>query len=215
MYLQYIDKVRPFFGSEGFIYNSKLQAFVKKNGDIEDRFIVAKDRTIQVRLEYGIQFKTVNEIYARILGVKASNSWNTIFIGNSAMDNSILIFFITSDEEINSGVKQTLRAYQKYALPYFNQYSSLEALDHLLNNEDLDLDKIDNLKYHNNELESIMMGLITAKLLGRQDYNDIEKKRWFLLKENLREDIYKESEEKILKVREFDVEPFKKKLKLI
>jgi hypothetical protein len=204
LYSLFIEQMTPYFEKNKFEFKKGLQGFVTKFEEGEMRFYTILDRSIQIRMSYGIKFKEVDQIFSKIFNIKDKPAYNTIYVNLlNTLDNDESDFLITNKEEVQMGLKKTIEVYEQLASVYFKTYNSLQSLNDLLNDQEIYYNKIGNNKYHGDVTESITKGLIVAQILHRKDYDQIERSRLDSLKTNLNPSLYLESEKRILKVREF------------
>jgi hypothetical protein len=204
LYSLFIEQTAPYFEKNKFKFEKGLQGFVTKFEEGEMRFYTILDRSIQVRMSYGIKFKEVDQTFSKIFNIEDKPAYNTIYVNLlNALDNDESHFLITNEDEVQMGVKKTIDVYEQFASAYFQTYNTLQSLNDLLNDQEIYYNKIGNNKYHGDVTESITKGLIVAKILHRKDYDQIERSRLDSLKQKLHPNLYPESENRILKVREF------------
>jgi hypothetical protein len=82
--------------------------------------------------------------------------------------NPFLNFYFNDEDSLNGCIDFLVYCFENAALPYFEEYDTLNKIDNALNNNP------DYLSKHLviNPLRCII-GLIIAKLLNKQNYNDL------------------------------------------
>lgn len=221
MYKDLINKIKPLFESEGFFFVKSLNGFRKKIGQADLRFEINNSiHGIEISIDYGIQFKIIEELLYKLYEIKMDSRSKTIFIGGVSylgVDGSR--FFITTEEKTENAIREISKIFHIHAMPYFENYNTLEALNELINGEPIEENKIGNGKFHGATLDSVFRGLITAKLLDRSDFPVLEEYyRTFMversrrLAEHLKEKSLQRFETYLERFHEIDFDRYRKKI---
>ncbi|MEZ4775751.1 MAG: hypothetical protein R3D00_21405 [Bacteroidia bacterium] len=129
----------------------------------------------RVSCDYGIRFELVEKVIDLFYNRPPDRELDTVFIhtGELLVKTEDYKFYILNSDEINFAKDRLLGIFQKFAIPYFESYSSFSSLNHLLNSLPYESKKLRNDKYHNETLSGFFRGLTVAKLLNRDDLEKI------------------------------------------
>ena len=203
MYAQFIEKVEPFFIDDGFHFVKSMESFTKRFQYGEYRFRIEKIQGgLNINIHYGIRFNIVEKVLGKIYDVKVSNSSNTIFINcfNSLHNKDLASFFVQSEEEMLEGFEKVKLVFLEYAKPYYEEYSTIESLNRLVE-ENIDKeDKRGNFKFHNHILDSAFTGLIASRLISEDKYLATKSFYYDFFKENRNERTFNDFKEYLEKL---------------
>ncbi|QQS36969.1 MAG: hypothetical protein IPM56_03160 [Ignavibacteriales bacterium] len=181
-----IERLGKVFKEHKFIWSSKYDQFIRKEDDIIYIYSLSfskKDQHIFIRPSVKMKFKKIEEIYFKAASQKDKDYQHSIItLGNTIKQiirhfdentdiwtNEIQEFLIENEEDTSRTVLALENLFFEYVLRYFNNYNNIESVDKLLNS-DLMVLSIHNSLY---PLRACI-GLITAKLIQRKDYELIK-----------------------------------------
>jgi hypothetical protein len=171
-----LESLRPELAKHGFSLSAKHGRFVRKHGEISDDFtLVCRDDKPGCKVEphVAVRIERVEEIYHQTSWFRPEHRKNTCTVGGSVGELSNrpshrLEFLTTQESGISRVVEGVLKVFQDFALPYFEQYGSLRAIDHELND-----DPAKRTRQRALATFRCSTGMIVAKLLARADYDQL------------------------------------------
>ncbi|HRI35462.1 MAG TPA: hypothetical protein PLD02_17055 [Saprospiraceae bacterium] len=187
-YDNFIIEITPIFQNYGFEYKKSLQCFLKQiDNSIYCIGVRKLSGGIEVELSLTIEDKLINEVLKEIFNLKKLPShetieWNAYQLKRHGLKN--YSFFIMEPQEIEEGKKNILELINQFALPYFKKYSGLKGIDDLVNdvseypfliaegNNIIEIKK----SHSTHDKWTVYIGLITAKLLNRSDFEFIKER---------------------------------------
>ena len=178
IYENFINELSPIFEQYGLEFNKPSNSFIKKFEQGRQYFNIDKmSGGIEVGLHVKIVNSIVKEIVQKVINIKHSAHMSSLwwdshwYFKNYEKER----FFIIEPKEIDFGKKNVIELLKNFALPAFEKYSSIEGIDSLVNN-DSEYPLLTNKSHSTNITLIIYTGLITAKLLNRPDYKEIEQR---------------------------------------
>jgi hypothetical protein len=157
----------------GFKLNSARDNFVRRRDGITDIFqITCLDTEHGYRIQPGVavRLEEVEHIFHRTSGFDSRYQQDTPTMGapvGAILSGNVRAceFLVESDLAVASVAEDIGRVFREIALPYFEHWSSLQAIDLELNERPADTTVHRALAWFR-----CSTGIIVAKLLGRPDY---------------------------------------------
>ena len=118
-----------------------------------------------------LRFDIVEDIFHKTSGFEERYKKGTPTIGTSIedyqTDNNNYRFYLTDENQIDAIEQNLFLLFKKIALPFYEKFNSLEKVDKALNNdlEDTSL---------TGDIFKGSKSLIVAKLIGRDNYKELE-----------------------------------------
>ena len=174
--LQLFDAVKPKLETQGFKLNAAKNLFVRKiEKNISDRFMLVSPYSYsawQVRPSVAIRIEILEDIYHQVSGYEKKNQQGTPSIGNSIGsmmfgDVQKCQFAMSSIADVMHTAEKLESVFNDIALPYYQKYGSIKAIDELLNSQPNEQSR------HRLPWERCATGIIAAKLVGRNDYDNL------------------------------------------
>jgi hypothetical protein len=170
------ESVYRLLNGKHFALKASRDEFIRRRDGIVDVFqLVCKDGKIGYRIQpnLGIRIDRVEKIFHQTSGFRPEHMDGTstmgapigTLLGGSARDCEILL---ESKSEIASVTEKIMRLFHDVALPYFERWSSLAAIDAELNNNPSHKTLHRGLAWFR-----CSTGIIVAKLIGRPDYEQL------------------------------------------
>jgi hypothetical protein len=167
--------VAPLRG-HGFTLRASRDQFVRRHDDVTDIFqLTCLDGKPGLRVQPGVavRFDLVEEIFHRTSGFEVKHQKDTPTIGSKVGNilsgsNRTCEFQIESRAHLQRATEGVLSVFLEFALPYFEKYSSLQAVDAELNTRPTERTP--------NRIAPWLRcatGVIVAKLTGRTDYDEL------------------------------------------
>jgi len=173
---QLIGTISPSLLNHGFVYISDQEMFIKTLVDVAYHFQVRcinKKGGILIEPGIGVRIELVEKIFHRTSGFEPGYQKWTSTIGAAIWrledKPKNFQYLLTGGESISNIARQLLSVFDTIALPYYSAYSSLEAIDHLLN--DYPLKKT---PHRTMEWLRASTGVIIAQLVGRDEYEKLK-----------------------------------------
>ena len=166
--------------TEGFTYKKSTNEYKRTDGDYTyffriEQVLWSDHYSINVHLE--ISHKKVETIVENILGKQRHKFTigNTIDRIKASPDGRVVVngdlgFVILFEGDIEAAIETLYEYYTNIAKPYFKKYSSLAALDDIINNEPFEHcpAQVGGMFY-----ERCLKGLIVAKLVDNPRYGEL------------------------------------------
>ncbi len=158
----------------GFKLNKSSGEFTKKNKDGWYKYqIVFLNRNggWELKPSLLLRFDIVEDIFHKTSGFEERYKKGTPTIGTSIedyqTDNNNYRFYLTDENQIDAIEQNLFLLFKKIALPFYEKFNSLEKVDKALNNdlEDTSL---------TGDIFKGSKSLIVAKLIGRDNYKELE-----------------------------------------
>lgn len=166
--------------TEGFKYKKSSNEYVCTVEDFTYSFCIDQLRwsdhySIDVRLE--ISQKKIENVLEKIIGKQRfrATMGNTIGQIKLSPDGRKYVagglqFILLFEEDVTAAVETLFEYYSTIAKPYFKKYSSLKAIDDIMNNDPFDYLP----PYYGAGLDGrCMKGLIVAKLVNNPEYDKL------------------------------------------
>jgi hypothetical protein len=159
--------------SSDFTPNEANDSFVRRHNGVVDIFqLVCKDAKPGWRIQpnVAVRIELVEQIFHQTSGFDAQDRKNTPTMGGSvghflSGSSRAYEFLLTSDSDVLPVTEQIVRTFQEFALPYFERWGSLHAVDAELNDRPSERTQHRSLAWFR-----CSTGIIVAKLVGRTDY---------------------------------------------
>ncbi|WP_194973046.1 hypothetical protein [Aquiflexum lacus] len=149
--------------------------FVKKSKDGWFKYsllFLIRDEGWEINPTISLRINLVEEIYHTVSGFEKKYQKGTPTLGTSVEnyinDGQEYRFRLVNENQINKVVSGLTDLFKKVALPFYQRYSSIEALDKVLNENPSDSSLT-------GAIFKGAKGLILAKLTKRSDYPDLVK----------------------------------------
>jgi hypothetical protein len=150
--------------------------FVRRRGEVTDLFqLVCLDGKPGLRIQpnVGVRIERIENIFHQTSGFESKHQKDTPTMGNSVGifltgDSRGCEFLLESKSEVASVAEKIVGVFREFALPYFERWGSLAAIDAELNDKPGE-------RTHQRALAwfRCSTGLIVAKLVGRPDYEQL------------------------------------------
>lgn len=168
--------LKPRMVERGYRLHSASDRFVRSVGDFSYRFhtrFLNGPQGVEVEPEIGIRSEAVERIFHQTSTYAPQYHSGTPTIGASLvnLEGVELMTYrcpISTDDEVLPVAERLMVLLETKAIPYFEQYGSLEAIDHLLNDQ-LD-ERVPGCSFG---LPRETRGLIVAKLVARPNYQEL------------------------------------------
>ena len=167
------DSVRPHLVADGFELSRKYYKFIRRHDGISDWFYLVCPNAKPghwVKPAVGVRIERVEQIYHQTSmfqkkyqsGTPTMGTMVGILLGGDSLSCR---FLLRSKSDIPGIVEKIIPLFREVALPYFERWSSLSAIDAELN------DKPGKRTPHSAlAISRCSTGIIVAKLVGRPDY---------------------------------------------
>ncbi len=174
--VQMFEALDQSLSKEGFKLNASRGAFIRKRtpelSDIFQLVCPLGSPGWRVQPDVGVRIETIENIYHQIAGFEKKYQKGTCTVGSSvgiilAGDARRCEFGLATAADLPAVVQGVERVFHEFALPYFERYGSIEAIDELLNTDPLQPTP------HKILWDRYAIGLITAKLLGRANFEEL------------------------------------------
>jgi hypothetical protein len=150
--------------------------FVRQRGGVRDIFqVVILDGKPGYRIQpnVGIRIEKVEDLFHKTSGFEPRYQKKTATMGNSVGaylegNSQACEFLLESESDIKTISDKILGVFREFALPFFNQWGSLLAIDKELNDNPTQLTSHRALAWFR-----CSTGVIVAKLVGRADYEKL------------------------------------------
>jgi hypothetical protein len=171
-----LQSVNPHLVGEGFKLNASRDRFVRRRDGIADIFHITCTRAVRgYYLDPGrsVSIDRVEEIFHQTSGFESKTQKDTPTMGtrvgpilNGRPTSSKLL--LKSEADINHMTGSIVRIFREDALPYFERWSPLVAIDAELNGDPT------KITIHRGPVWSrCSTGIIVARLVGRSDYREL------------------------------------------
>lgn len=163
---------------DGFELKVSKNTFIRKQDDGLDIFmLVCRDGKpgLRVQPEMGRRIHHVEQIFHKTSGFEPKFQKDTPTVGGAVGEivynhGRDCEFLVELESEVSSTSEQILKIFYTFALPYFEKYKSLTAIDAELNDKPTE-------RTPNRAATWLRCatGVIVAKLTGRPDYEQLAK----------------------------------------
>lgn len=170
------DSVEAQIDAIGFKAKKAKSRFIRKREGITDQFYLTRSFYLDyycICPSIGIRIEQVEKIFHQTSGVEKKHQGNNSTMGAEVGDlmggRSLDCQYILKNEEgIPAVVEQVVSVFQNFALPFYERWSSLAAIDSELND-----DPSRKTIYRGMNWDRCSTGAIVARLTGRPDYEKI------------------------------------------
>jgi hypothetical protein len=169
-----IAVVRPRLNEKGFVFQAAPKRFIRERDEIIDRFqLVCVDAKPgwQIRPHVGVRIECVENIFHQTSGFEPKYEKDTSTFGTAAeslTNGSTGVFVLESESQVAAVAEEILNVFREVALPYFERWGSLAAIDAELNNSPGERTLHRALAWYR-----CSTGIIVAKLVGRPNYEEL------------------------------------------
>jgi hypothetical protein len=161
----------------GFALKSSKNVIVRKWADRTDSFqlfLSNGEPGYLVQMNVAVRFERVEEIFHRSSGYPAKSQKDTATIATTvddlvASDLRPYWFRIVSEDDIPSVTRRIVEAFCGIALPYYDKFGSLSAIDHELNDRPREPTRNRGFPWLR-----CSAGIIVAKLVNRPNFAELE-----------------------------------------
>jgi hypothetical protein len=168
--------LKPRMQERGYRLQSVSDRFVRSVGDFSYRYhtrFLNGSQGVEVEPEIGIRSEAVEYIFHKTSTYAPQYHSGTPTIGASLvnLEGVDLMTYrcpVTTDDDVLPVADKLMVLFETKAIPYFERYGSLEAIDHLLNDR-LD-ERVPGCSFG---LPRETRGLIVAKLVARPNYQEL------------------------------------------
>ena len=160
----------------GFSLRSGQDRFVRRRGQVTDLFqLVCLDGKPGYRIQpnVGVSIAQVEDILRQTSGLESTNQKDPPTMGSSigilqTGDSRSCEFLLVSKPEVSTVVEKIVAVFLERALPYYERWGSLAAVDAELNDKPA-------VPTHHRPLAwaRCSTGIIVARLVGRPDYDQL------------------------------------------
>jgi hypothetical protein len=170
------ESVRKRLATYGFELHLGNHKFVRRHDGITDVFqLPCKDAKPGYRVQpnVGVRIDLVEEIFHQTSGFEPKFRDGTSTMGNSVgsligKSSRDCEFLVETDADVPAVTEKVIEVFRDFAIPYFNKWRSLQAIDAELNDDPASKTKHRGLAWFR-----CSTGLIVARLLGRTDYEKL------------------------------------------
>lgn len=167
------NRLSPGLVADGFKLVAPKDRFEKRNGDITAIFqLVCLDGKPGYRIQpnVGVRIERVEKIFHQTSGFEPKFQKDTATMGNSIGmflrgDGRACEFLLRLESETAPVAEEIAGAFREFALPYYDRWASLAAIDEELNNRPTERSVHRPMLWFR-----CSTGIIVAKLRGRTDY---------------------------------------------
>jgi hypothetical protein len=196
-----LSKINNELVKYNFKLKKSLNEFTEINKDGWHKFqliFLVRENGWEINLGMLIRKNMVEDIYHKASYFEPKYHKTTPTIGitveNYINDGSECRFDLTEEKDIEICFTGIIKLFKKIALPFFDKYEDIEAIEKAINVKEGD-SIFSGIKYEGN------MGIILAKLVNNPDYNFFKQKYLKYYSENY-DGFYLEEFENILKILE-------------
>ncbi len=172
--------IQSAFSRQGFILNKNDNAFTKKYEGCVQTFylkIFKEESLIYIEPKWGLKIDAILDVYNSESTRKEKSLKNTYVLGNGLGElidlieingnkaHSNMLYLVENDSDIDILIKIIPKRFEEYVLPYFNENSTIERVDKLLNSSPKEA-VVHNWLY---PLRACI-GVIAAKLVDNPNY---------------------------------------------
>ncbi len=167
---QLFDALRLKLQNHDFTLDLKHHRFLRKRGEVTDVYIlICLDNQPGYRIEpdMSVRLERVEAIFHQTSGFKPVDQKYTATWG---LPVSVLAgereIPLATAAQVETATDQLMEIFREYALPFYDRWGSLEAIDAAVN-----ANPHERVLYRSLAWFRCSTGLITARLTGRQDYD--------------------------------------------
>jgi hypothetical protein len=161
---------------EGFVFRATAHKFIRRHGGVTDQYHLActNERSgYYVNPTVGVRIERVEEIFHQSSGFDPKYRGDTAtmgaFVGELLNGDTLgCRFLLNSESDVHLVAQDLLRIFWQIAIPYFERWGSLEAVDAELNDDPTRPTLHRSLAWFR-----CSTGIIVAKLVGRPDYEQL------------------------------------------
>lgn len=170
------DSVQRSVKADGFVMKAAKDSFIRRQDGIADIFqLVCLDGKPGWRIQpnVAVRIDHVEDIFHQTSRFEPKYQNDTPTIGGAVGniltgDNRGSEFFVESAEDIPKATEGLVRVFHDFALPYFQKFGSLHAIDAELNDN-----PTTRTPHRVAPWLRCSTGLIVAKLVGRPNYDEL------------------------------------------
>lgn len=170
------DSLRSQLSGYGFVLKPAKDSFVRQHEGIVDVFqLVCLEGKPGLRIQpnVAVRVEEIETIFHQTSGFDQEFQGNTPTIGGAIKNivgnsNRVCEFVLESNSEVDSVVAKIMNIFTEVALPYFQKYASIKAIDTELNNKPTERTPSRIAPWLR-----CATGIITAKLTKRSDYEQL------------------------------------------
>jgi hypothetical protein len=159
-----------------FSLKAAKDSFVRRRGEVTDLFqLVCLDGKPGYRIQpnTGVRIERIEELFHQTSGFEPKYQKDTPTMGSSVGillngDSRTCEFLLESEAEVAFVAEKIVGVFREFALPYFERWGSLQAIDAELNDKPAERTPQRALAWFR-----CSTGIIVARLLGRHDYEQL------------------------------------------
>lgn len=176
-----VEHFGPLMTTEGYIYKKTDNQFICHRGNytyIFNMLLTAWNLSYSLSIRLWISQKQIEDIYESIVGKSHGLTFGEEHIeriyyspdGREIVKGDGLGIWLVNDEDVYNSTETLKTYYYKIAKPYFNKFTTLEAIDDFINNPPFEYSPA----YVGAFLDDrCMKGLIAAKLVNNPNYKQL------------------------------------------
>jgi hypothetical protein len=171
-----LESLQKSLSDDGFILKAPKDSFIRRRGGVTDIFqMVCLDGNPGLRIQpnVAVRIERVEDIFHQTSGFAARDQKDTPTLGGAIgnitkNDNRACEFLLASPTEVAFVAEQVMRVFHDFALPYFERFGTLSAIDAELNTRPTE-------RTPNRVAPWLRCatGIIVARLVGRSDYRQL------------------------------------------
>ncbi|MCF2490773.1 hypothetical protein [Dyadobacter sp. CY347] len=150
--------------------------FIKKTNFGWNKYqlvFLIRDDGWEIKSSLLIRFDTIENLFHQISDFEKKYQKGTPTVGTSIEDlerlsSNSLSFQLSNESQINAIVSDLFELFKNVAIPFFEAYNDLQALDEKLNSNPMDTSLT-------GDIFKGMKALIIAKLVKRENYDELDK----------------------------------------
>jgi hypothetical protein len=168
--------LHPELTKHGFSLKAAKDRFIRRRGGVTDLFqLVCLDANPGYRIQpnTGVRIDRIEELFHQTSGFEPKYRKDTATMGGSVGvllngDSRSCEFMLESECKVTSVAEKIMSVFRDFALPYFERWGSLQAIDTELNH-----DPTEGTPHRALAWFRCSTGIIVARLLGRPDYDQL------------------------------------------
>ena len=172
----FFKSLHPELAKHGFSLKAAKDSFVRRRAEVTDLFqLVCLDgkRGYRIQPNTGVRIERIEELFHKTSGFEPKYQKDTATMGNSVGifldgDSRSCEFLLESGSDVASVTEKIMGVFRENALPYFERWGSLQAIDAELNDKPAERTPHRALAWFR-----CSTGITVARLLGRPDYEQL------------------------------------------
>lgn len=174
-------KVFHFLEKEDFQRGSEDLVYRKKTDFGFELFeLEYLSQTKELKIEFGLRFNQIEDIYHKIHQIELSLNSYTLFINAVNLLHFKEIekakFRFKKVEDVKVGIENVKFIFENYAKEYFKKYDSILKFSQLVNRGKYEEDLRGDFQFHGNKEDAAINGIIASNLLKEKDIDDLKRR---------------------------------------